>query len=76
MDAFCNSACGRIATLAPDEVVVAQPQRGGMPPLAIAISSHNVLFKQQLTSRSRFGKKLAGDLLSLEWLSQPPSERS
>ena len=68
--------CGKIATLHPDEVVVPQPQGARTLRFVIPDAADKLLKNELLTDITPDRLKLAGPLLSLKWLSQPPSERS
>src|SRR4051812_18707309 len=77
LEAFMDgSACGKSATPDADEVVVPQPQRAAQDRYQFSLPHGKSLLTQQLTDGASDCLKMAGRLLSSEWLSQPPSERS
>jgi len=71
-----GSACGKSATHDADEVVVPRPQRAGITRYSISVHPPNIFNQQYVTDDESDCLKMAGPLLSSEWLSQPPSERS
>ena len=75
-DRWKDLICGRMATLAADEVVAGQPQAARSGRQAASYTTDKCLVNQYVTSIEPASLKLAEALLSLKRLSQPPSERS
>src|SRR3954470_15712766 len=68
--------CGKTATVYSYELVVHQPQRIVTALKPIRIAAGNSFTNNNIARISLPSFEMAGALLSSEWLSQPPSERS